>query len=516
MSLRPVILAGGSGTRLWPLSRELYPKQFLPLAGERSMLQESLDRLDGLPEVTSPVVVCNEEHRFLVTEQARELGKPLSSIILEPAGRNTAPALTLAALQLIGQLAGQSDGADAADPVMLVMPADHVIKDVATFQAVVTTGAALAKGGGLVTFGIVPTAPKTGYGYIKKGPGLAVPGVDPTSDDADAFRVGAFVEKPDGPTAERLWASEEYLWNSGIFMMRASVWLGQVERYRPDIADACREAHAGGHWDGSFYRPDPDLFAACPADSIDYAVMEKAAGASRSSSKRRDGPAVPAPECVVIPLDAGWSDLGAWSEVWEKGDRDEDGNVTQGDVLTESIRNSLLIGRHRLLAAVGLDDLVVVETADAVLVAHKDRVQDVRSLVAQLKEQGRPEQANHRKVHRPWGAYETLDGGSRFQVKRLTVNPGAALSLQMHSHRAEHWVVVKGTAKVTRGDESFFLQENESTYVPVGTKHRLENQGPDPLEIIEVQSGSYLEEDDIVRFEDRYNRHDEGDARPRV
>ena len=341
---------------------------------------------------------------------------------------------------------------------------------------------------------------------------MAVP--DAKADGPAAFRVGAFVEKPDGPTAERLWSSEEYLWNSGIFMMRASVWLGQVERYRPDIASACREAHAGGHWDGSFYRPDPDLFAACPSDSIDYAVMEKAAGVSSSASTGRDKSALPAPECVVIPLDAGWSDLGAWSEVWDEGDRDEEGNVTEGDVLTESIRNSLLIGQHRLLAAVGLEDLVVVETADAVLVAHRDRVQDVRSLVARLKEQGRPEQANHRKVHRPWGTYETLDGGDRFQVKRLTVNPGAALSLQMHSHRAEHWVVVKGTAKVTRGDESFLLRENESTYVPVGTKHRLENQGPDPLEIIEVQSGSYLEEDDILRFEDRYNRHNEGKRPP--
>ena len=500
MALHPVILAGGAGTRMWPLSRELYPKQFLSLTGERSMLQETVGRLEGIRDVAAPVVVCNEEHRFLVAEHTRQVGIEPSSIILEPVGRNTAPALTLAALAL-GE---SSDGADG-DPVMLVMPADHVIKNVPAFRSAVEQGETLAEGGCLVTFGIVPSEPKTGYGYIEKGRQLESSGPARAGGRGDRafapFRVASFVEKPDQVTAEAMLKSEDFLWNSGIFMMRVSVWLDQLERHRPDIAAACRDAHEHGSQDGVFYRPQKEKFEACPSDSIDYAVMERVAGTAT-----RDGATA---DSVVLPLDAGWSDVGAWSAVWEDGDRDDQGNVIRGDVYVQSMRNSLLIGEHRLVSAVGLEDVIVVETADAVLVAHKDSVQDVKELVARLHEEGRPEQLNHRKVHRPWGWYECVDIGPRFQVKRLTINPGAALSLQMHHHRAEHWVVVKGTARVTRGDQEFLLTENQSTDVPVAMKHRLENPGTIPLEIIEVQAGAYLGEDDITRLDDRYNRHND-------
>ncbi|MCH8826477.1 MAG: mannose-1-phosphate guanylyltransferase/mannose-6-phosphate isomerase, partial [Chloroflexi bacterium] len=458
----------------------------LPLIGERSLLQETIGRLEGLPDVAAPIVVCNEEHRFLVAEHMRQIGIRPNAIALEPEGRNTAPALTLAALILTS---GSSSGATADDGnVMLVMPADHVIKDVPGFQKALQTGAKLAAKGNLVTFGIVPTSPETGYGYIHKG-----------SANDSAFRVAEFVEKPDLAAAERMLATEEYLWNSGLFMMQPSVWLRELERYRPDIARACEAAHAASNLDGDFYRPDADLFAACPSESIDYAVMERAGSAATADAF----------SCLVVPLDVGWSDLGAWSTLWEEGSKDASGNLIQGDVYAHpSMKDSLLISQHRLLAAVGLKDVIVVETADAVLVAHKNSVQDVKDLVAHLKAEHRPEQRNHRKVHRPWGTYETVDVGGRFQVKRLSVNPGAALSLQMHHHRAEHWVVVTGTVKVTRGDEEFLLTENQSTYVPVGVKHRLENPGTITTEIIEVQTGSYLEEDDIVRFQDRYNRLD--------
>ena len=503
MALHPVILAGGFGTRLWPLSREYYPKQFLSLTGDRSLLQETIFRLDGIPDVEAPIIVCNEEHRFLVAEQTRQIGNTPSSILLEPAARNTAPALTLAALSL----GGPHQTGDPKDPVMLVMPADHVIRDVTTFQTVVRHGVVLAEMGCLVTLGVVPTSPKTGYGYIKKGRAFDLTRGNSADTDgntttqtgrkAGAFQVAAFVEKPDQARAQKMLESEHYLWNSGIFMMRVSVWLKELARHRPDIAEACRAAHAQSQRDGGFCRPDAGLFTACPSDSIDYAVMEKLAGAPDAET-----------ECVVLPLETDWSDVGAWSALWEDGNRDADGNVMLGNVYARSIRNSLLIGRHRLLAAVGLEDLIVVETADSVLVAHKDYEQEVKDLVGLLKAERRPEQENHRKVHRPWGTYETVDEGPRFQVKRLTVNPGEALSLQMHHHRAEHWVVVKGKAKVTRGDEEFFLTENQSTYVPVGVIHRLENQEAIPLEIIEVQSGSYLGEDDIDRFDDRYNRQD--------
>lgn len=486
MSIQPIILAGGSGTRLWPLSREFYPKQFLPLMGDRSLLQETMSRLEGMPDIAAPIVVCNEEHRFLVAEHLRQIDVSPKTIALEPEGRNTAPALTLAAHILTDKIpSGNGSGNLSGDePVMLVMPADHLIKDVKGFQTALRHGAKMAAKGNLVTFGIVPTSPQTGYGYIHKGPAKG-----------SAYQVARFVEKPEAAAAEAMVASEEYLWNSGLFMMRPSVWLHELAKHRPDIASACEAAHAACQLDGVFLRPDAELFSACPSESIDYAVMEHV-GESDA-------------ECLVVPLNVGWSDLGAWTTLWEEGAKDANGNMIQGDVYAgPSMKNSLLISQSRMLAAVGLEDIVVVETADAVLVAHKDSGQFVKDLVNRLKDDARPEQQNHRKVHRPWGTYETVDVGARFQVKRLSVNPGAALSLQMHHHRAEHWVVVKGTAKVTKGDEEFLLTENQSTYVPIGVQHRLENPGTIVTEIIEVQTGSYLEEDDIVRYEDRYNRQD--------
>ncbi len=511
MALYPVILAGGSGTRLWPLSRELYPKQFLTLLGQRSLLQETIFRLDGIEHIAPPIIVCNEEHRFLVAEHTRQMDITPSSIILEPEGRNTAPALTLAALYLTDS----SRDLDDTDPVMLVMPADHILRDVQSFQTVVQNGAALAQTGFLVTFGIVPASPKTGYGYIKKGEIIDLPLSDEflrgqrdeggSNKPTIPFRIDAFIEKPDELAARNMLDSGDYLWNSGIFMMRASIWLEQLERHRPDIAEVCQTAYENGVSDKDFYRPDPDVFISCPNDSIDYAVMEKVSGNSNDNGSIAHGPASP-PGGVVLPLEVGWSDIGAWSALWEESEQDSQGNVIRGDVYARSTSKSLLIAEHRMLAAVGLEDVIVVETADAVLVAHKDLVQDVKAVVEQLKTEQRPEQQTHRKVHRPWGSYEAVDVGPRFQVKRLTVNPGAALSLQMHHHRAEHWVVVRGVAKVTKGEVEFLLTENESTDVPVGMKHRLENPGTIPLEIIEVQSGDYLGEDDIVRFADRYNR----------
>ena len=477
MKIYPVILSGGSGTRLWPLSREHYPKQLLALVGEQTMLQQTISRLDNMPNIQAPLVVCNEEHRFLVAEQLRQLNMTPQAIILEPVGRNTAPALTLAALAL---------AQNNPDAIMLVMPADHVIQNNNAFQLVVEHGARLAEQNQLVTFGVVPNGPETGYGYIKMGP--AIDGQAGANHGAIAFRVNAFVEKPDQLKAKQYINSGEYLWNSGIFMMRVSVWLEELQQHRPDIAKACTNCYEQGKADADFYRVDKAMFTSSPSDSIDYAVMEKTDRAA------------------VIPLDAGWSDVGAWPALWEVSARDTDGNVLQGDVMTHQTSNTLLIAQHRFVAAVGLQDLIVVETADAVLVAHKDKAQDVKSIVNRLKEAKRTEHISHRKVYRPWGCYEGIDVGERFQVKRITVNPGAALSLQMHHHRAEHWIVVTGTARVTRGDEIFILTENQSTYIPLGTKHRLENPGAMPLEMIEVQSGDYLGEDDIVRFEDKYNR----------
>ncbi len=484
MQLLPVILSGGAGTRLWPLSREAYPKQFLPLTGGDSLLQATAMRLDRLPErnpslsLLPPCVVCNGDHRFLVAEQFRLLGRAPGEILLEPVGRNTAPALALAALSAL---------AKGEDPLLMAMPADHLVGDEEAFLERVAEGVPLADAGHVVTFGIVPTGPETGYGYIRRGGHLA--------EAESAAVLEAFVEKPDLETAQAYLESGDYLWNSGIFLLRASLWMELLERFRPDIASACRSAFEGGRRDGEFFQVDRQAFDACPSDSIDYAVMERLPTAGDD-----------APRAVVLPLDAGWSDVGAWSALWEVSPRDDSGNATDGDVFTHQSRDNLLIAQHRMLAVVGVDNLVVIETPDAVLVLDKERAQEVKEVTRFLKESGREEHRFHSKVHRPWGNFEPIDAGSRYQVKRLTVKPGAAISLQMHHHRAEHWIVVRGTAKVTRDDETVLLTENQSVYIPVGATHRLENPGQIPLEIIEVQSGSYLGEDDIVRFEDIYNR----------
>ncbi len=480
MVIRPVILSGGSGSRLWPLSREHYPKQLLPLVGDLAMLQETAGRLEGLAEeVAPPLVVCNEEHRFLVAEQLRRVGCSPASIVLEPEGRNTAPALTLAAL-----LSVRTD----QDAVAIVMPADHVVRDRAAFLAAVREGFAWAQEGHWVTFGVEPTTPETGYGYLRTGPELS----PRHATSPLPRRLAAFVEKPDRELAKSYVASRDYLWNSGIFMMRVSLWLETIEQERPAISLACRAAVAGGRRDGDFYRVDADRFRSCPAESVDYAVMERL-------PERTD-------KVVVVPLRAGWSDVGAWSSLWEVSPKDADGNTVKGDVVTYETRDTLVMASHRVVATVGVQDMIVVETADAVLVAHREKAQEVKAVVEHLKKHQRSEYLTHRRVHRPWGCYEALDQGDRFQVKRIVVEPGASLSLQMHHHRAEHWIVVRGTARVTRGNEVFLLSENESTYIPIGSAHRLENPGRLPLEIIEVQSGGYLGEDDIVRFDDAYGR----------
>jgi len=479
MNLQPVILCGGSGTRLWPLSREQYPKQLLALAGGDTLLQATARRManpSGVRDrkVLAPIVVGNEDYRFIAAEQLREAGVVPAAIVLEPVGRNTAPALTLGAL--VALQAGD-------DPVLVVMPADHLVGNNEAFRAAAAHGAASAAAGKVVTFGVRPTRPDTGYGYIRLGKALGGQGGD--------CEIAAFVEKPDAATAERYVASKEYLWNSGIFMMRASLWLKQLTEQRPEMVQACRAAFAARTPDKDFLRIGKDAFSGCPSDSIDYAVMEK----------------LPVGLGVVIPLDAGWSDVGAWDALWQVGSKDSANNVLQGDVVAASTRDTLAISQSRLVALVGLSDIVVVETPDAVLVAHKNHLQELKEVVARLKRDGRTEVGTHRKIHRPWGYYDSIDAGNRFQVKRIVVNPGAALSLQMHHHRAEHWVVVRGTARVTRGEETFLVSENESIYIPIGTRHRLENPGKVPLEMIEVQSGAYLGEDDIVRFEDAYGRH---------
>jgi len=479
MLLQPVILSGGSGTRLWPLSREKYPKQLLPLIGEESLLQGTVRRVDGIGlELAPPMVVCNEEYRFVIAEQLRLMGKN-GVLLLEPVGRNTAPALTMAALEA---------NRDGEDPVLLVMPSDHVILDTAAFQEAVRQGAALAAAGNVVTFGITPDCPETGYGYIRMGEMLEGAG-------DGACRIANFVEKPDRETAQRYLDEGSYLWNSGLFMMRASVWLTAIEQCRPDILAACRDAWQNRQEDGVFVRVGESAFALCPSDSIDYAVMERVAAGQENL-----------PVGAMIPLAAGWSDVGSWDSLWQALPKDVNGNVTQGDVLLSDCNDTLALSGGRLVTCVGVRDLVVVETADAVLVAHKDKTQDVKNIVDTLKRQGRPERLLHRKVYRPWGWYDSVDNGERFLVKRIVIKPGAMLSLQLHHHRAEHWVVVKGTAKVTRGDTCYLVTENESTFIPLGTKHRLENVGKLPLEIIEVQSGPYLGEDDIVRFDDYYGR----------
>jgi mannose-1-phosphate guanylyltransferase/mannose-6-phosphate isomerase len=470
MTLYPVILSGGAGTRLWPLSREHYPKPLMPLVSERSLLQDTALRLDGVPDLGDALYVCNEEHRFLVAEQVSQLGRHPATIILEPEGRNTAPALTLAALYLV-----QRD----ADALMIVMPADHVMTQPAAFVDAVQQGRMDAANGALVTFGIVPDRPETGYGYIRRGNAL---------QGSTAYEVARFVEKPDQQTAQEYIESGEYYWNSGIFLMRADRWLEEVSRFAPAILEHCHSAMENGRQDCDFFRVSKADFLSCPSDSIDYAVMEKS------------------DRVVVLPLDAGWSDVGAWPALWDVCERDVNGNVMRGDVLAEDTRNAFLLAQHRCLATVGVENIIVIETADAVLVASRDKAQNVKAIVSRLKAAKRDEYKTHRLVYRPWGSYEGIDAGSRFQVKRLTVKPGAQLSLQMHHHRAEHWVVVRGTARVTCGDQVFNLHENESTYIPMGERHRLENPGTIPLEVIEIQSGSYLGEDDIVRYEDVYDR----------
>ncbi|GLR31680.1 mannose-1-phosphate guanylyltransferase/mannose-6-phosphate isomerase [Shewanella decolorationis] len=463
----PVIMAGGSGTRLWPLSRGNFPKQFLTLSGKASMLQNTISRLQGI-EHAPVMLICNEEHRFIAAEQVRQLGVKHNGILLEPVGRNTAPAIALAAFKAVE--AGQ-------DPLLLVLAADHVIEDVAAFQQSVSQAAELAATGKLVTFGIVGDKPETGYGYIKRGAACE-----------HGFVVDCFVEKPDLATAKAYIASGDYYWNSGMFLFKASRYLAELKAYCPDIYAACELAMQVQNNDSDFVRIDKAAFEACPDDSIDYAVMEQTKDA------------------VVVPMDAGWSDVGGFAALWEVSAKDAAGNVFNGDVKSVDTKNTLVFGGNKLITTVGVEDLVIVNTKDAVLVAHKDQSQHVKAIVGQLKAELRSEVTFHREVYRPWGKYDSIDNGERFQVKRITVKPGAKLSVQMHHHRAEHWIVVSGTAKVTNGDKDILLTENQSTYIPVGVIHALENPGKVDLELIEVQSGSYLGEDDIVRFEDRYGR----------
>ena len=466
--MKVVVMAGGSGTRLWPLSRAMYPKQFLPLAADKTMLQATLDRCAGLTSST-PVVICNEDHRFIVAEQLRS-EKINASIILEPVGKNTAPAIALAAIQAVK---------DNQDPVLLVLAADHVIVQKTVFQEQVKKALKLAEQGQLVTFGIVAEKPETGYGYIQRGELVA---------GGDGYSVKGFVEKPNQVKAQEYIDSGNYYWNSGMFMFRASTYLQELKKYRPDILAACELAMGNPEKDMDFIRLAKDEFKKCPSESIDYAVMEKTSNST------------------VVPLDAGWSDVGSWSSLWDVSQKDPNNNTTKGDVLLQDTQNSYVLSTSRLVATVGLDNIVVVETKDAVLVADKNKVQDVKKVVDELKAANRTEYQLHREVYRPWGNYDSIDNGTRYQVKRITVKPGAKLSVQMHHHRAEHWIVVSGTAKVLNGDTEKLLTENESVYIPVGAVHYLENPGKIPLELIEVQSGSYLGEDDIVRFEDMYGR----------
>jgi mannose-1-phosphate guanylyltransferase/mannose-6-phosphate isomerase len=485
MKILPVILCGGSGTRLWPLSRQQHPKQMLTLAGEHTMLQATALRIaaSALPadwEIAAPLVIGQEDCRFLTAEQLRQIGRPATAIMLEPVGRNTAPALTIASLFAI---------AEEEDPVMAVMPADHIIAQPERFCDALRQAVVLAGEGRIVTLGVKPTSPETGYGFIRRGNSIG---------DTAGAEIAEFVEKPDAQTAAGYLAEGNYFWNSGIYILRASTWLAQIERFRPDILKACKAAMEASARDSDFVRVGKAAFAACPSDSIDYAVMEKLA-TPQSGSEDRD-------LVAMVPLEASWSDVGAWSALWELGDKDTDGNVLEGDVFAMNSRNNLVRAENRLVACIGMEDAVVVETADAVLVANRNQLHLVKDAVARLKADGRTECDSHRKVQRPWGNYDSIDSGHRFQVKHIVVSPGASLSLQMHHHRAEHWIVVTGTARVTRGEEQFLLTENQSTYIPLGTVHRLENPGVVPLEMIEVQSGSYLGEDDIVRFQDHYGR----------
>ncbi len=473
--IRPVILAGGSGTRLWPLSRSRYPKQLINLVGPHSLLQNTIRRLEGAREAAAPVVICNDDHRFMVADQLRQAGLKPEAIILEPVGRNTAPALAVAAIRATAQ---------GDDPVLLILPSDHHIEHIDRFQQVVAAGLDHARQGRLITFGIVPETPETGYGYIKMGDPLVS-----TGGDRSAVAIAAFVEKPDLEKARQYVASKAYCWNSGMFMFKASRVLAELERFAPEIVAACRKAVANGIVDLDFFRLDQATFAACPSDSIDYAVMEKTANGA------------------MIPLAAGWNDLGSWEALWQVSPKDAGGNVVRGDVVLHDVGNSYLHAEHRLIAAVGLSDHIVVETSDAVLISPRDRVQDVKGLVDALKAQDREETRTHQRLYRPWGTVDQLVKGEQFQVNRLIVQPGGALSLQRHAKRSEHWIVVRGAALVTRGEERFELRADSSTYISAGIPHRLENPGQGPLELIEVQTGGSISEDDIVRMQDRYGRH---------
>ncbi|MFM8544766.1 MAG: mannose-1-phosphate guanylyltransferase/mannose-6-phosphate isomerase [Vulcanococcus sp.] len=479
-ALVPVILCGGTGTRLWPLSRASYPKQYWALAGdgEETLLQQTHQRLTGIAELAPPLLICNEDHRFIVAEQMRQVEVEPAAILLEPVGRNTAPAVAVAALQATAQ---------GDDPLLLVLAADHVIRDGAAFRRAVEAGRAAAESGQLVTFGIVPTAPETGYGYIEAAEPLA----------AAPVPIVRFVEKPDRATAEHFLATGRFTWNSGMFLFKASAILSELERLAPEVVSACRSALEHDTPDLDFLRLEREAFAGCPNVAIDVAVME-----------RTDRGA-------VLPLEAGWSDVGSWSALWETADQNPDGNVLRGRVISEDSQNCYLRSEHRLLVGLGVNDLVVVETDDVVLVAHRDKAQDVKGIVGLLEREGARESKAHRKIYRPWGAYDGVTEGERWQVKTIVVNPGASLSLQMHHHRAEHWIVVKGTAVVEKDGVQELLGENQSTYIPLGCKHRLSNPGKIAVELIEVQSGAYLGEDDIVRFEDRYGRSDQPALTPR-
>ncbi len=469
----PAILCGGSGTRLWPLSRELYPKQFLPLYGERTLLQETVLRLQGIPDLEQPIYVCNQEHRFLVAEQVRALGQDPGAVVLEPVGKNTAPAAAVAALLALDQ---------HPQALVMVLPADHVLKDTLSFHKAVQAGIRAAQTGALVTFGVVPEQPETGYGYIHKGQ------VFSENENGPVYKVQSFVEKPSLDTARSYLQSQEYLWNSGMFLFRADKYLQELQSLAPEIYRHCSAALEKAVHDLDFLRLDQESFSQCPADSLDYAVMEKTG------------------QAVVVPLQAGWSDVGSWSALWDISNKDEQNNVFKGQVLARDVRGSYVQSDSRLVTMLGVQDLVLVDTKDALLVASRDRVQEVKELVQALKQEKNPCVALHNKVFRPWGSYQGVDQEQRFQVKRITVKPGQVLSLQKHYHRSEHWVVVRGTAKVVKGEEEIILSEDQSVYIPLGTVHRLENPGRIPLELIEVQTGSYLGEDDIERIEDVYGR----------
>ena len=494
-TLVPVILCGGTGTRLWPLSRATYPKQYWPLAGrgEETLLQQTQLRLTGLPQLAPPLLICNEEHRFIVAEQMRQIGVDPAAILLEPMGRNTAPAVAVAALQATAR---------GDDPLLLVLAADHVIADGERFRQTVAAGFAAAEAGQLVTFGIVPTAPETGYGYIEAAESLTAAGsggsadgvADASADSSEGLMrpvpIARFVEKPDRATAEQFLATGRFTWNSGMFLFKASAILAELERLAPEVVSACRSALEHDSADLDFLRLEREAFAGCPNVAIDVAVMEKT------------------DRGAVLPLEAGWSDVGSWSALWETAQRDGDGNVQRGRVISQDSRNCYLRSEHRLVVGLGLEDLVVVETDDVVLISHRDRAQEIKGIVGRLEAEGASESKAHRRIYRPWGSYDGVTEGERWQVKKIVVNPGASLSLQMHHHRAEHWIVVKGTCVVEKDGSQELLGENQSTYIPLGSKHRLSNPGKIPVELIEVQSGAYLGEDDIVRFEDRYGRSD--------